>query len=133
MSVHLPNKAAFDALQPALEALAREWAERECTSFDDAVCRAAGEDAGEGSIWDMPAIDSKRCVSLLVELEGLVGDDCKIPVSVIQAGGYASVDDLIAKLLPRIRERCPDVSKPGLASAGVLATASNPPLLQVLR
>ncbi|WP_437334272.1 hypothetical protein [Sorangium sp. So ce394] len=126
MSVRLPNKAYFDGLLPALQELTRDWAERECTSFDDAVRRAAGEDTDDGSIWDMPAIDSKRCVSLLTELEGLLGSGCSIPVSVIKAGGYASVDDLIAKLLPKIRERCTDVAKPGLASAGIPSAPSTP-------
>jgi hypothetical protein len=125
MNVRLPSKAEFDALQSALEALAREWAERECSSFDEAVRKAAGEDPDEGSIWDMPAIDSKRCVSLLVELESLF-KDCKIPVSVIKAGGYTSVDDLISKLLSKIRERCPDGAKPGLASTGPVTSTASP-------
>lgn len=131
MTVRLPSKAQFDSLRAAAEALAREWAERECTSFDAAVRRAAGGEE-EGSIWDMPDIDSKRCVSLLGELESLFGDDCKIPVSVIKAGGYASVEDLIAKLVPKIRERCLDAPNPSLATAGVTAAASNPPPPQVL-
>jgi len=103
MSARLPSKAGFDALQPTLEALARDWVARECTSFDAAVLGTS-----DGSIWDMPAIDSKRVVALLVELEGVVGNGCTIPVSVIAGGGYGSADDLVTKLLPRIRERCPD-------------------------
>ncbi|WP_437486750.1 hypothetical protein WME75_04410 [Sorangium sp. So ce1014] len=126
MSVRLPNKAKFDVLLPALQALTRDWAERECTSFDEAVRRASDADTDDGSIWDMPAIDSKRCVSLLIDLEGLLGPGCRIPVSVIKAGGYASVDDLIGKLLPKIREKCLDVAKPGLASAGIPAAPSRP-------
>jgi hypothetical protein len=134
MTVRLPSKAQFDSLRAAAEALAREWAERECTSFDAAVRRAAGGEE-EGSIWDMPEIDSKRCVSLLGELESLFGNDCKIPdckipVSVIKPGGYASVDDLIAKLVPKIRERCLDAPNPSLAA--VAAAASNPPPPQVI-
>jgi hypothetical protein len=122
MSVGLPNKAEFDVKLPQLEALARDWAERECTSFDAAVRRAAGDEQEEGSIWDMPAIDSKRTVSLLVELEPVLGG-CKLPSSLIKRGGYASVDDLIAKLFPKIRERCPDATKPGFTAAAAPAAA----------
>lgn len=131
MSV-LPNKAEFDSLLPTLETLTRDWAERECTSFDQAVRRAAGDDAGGGSIWDMPAIDSKRTVSLLVELEGLIANGCTIPISVIKSGGYASVDDLISKLLPTIRERCPDAPIPALVTASIPSVTSNPSPPQVV-
>src|SRR4029078_8810899 len=122
MSVALPNKSEFDAKRSQLEALTRDWADRECTSFDTAGRRAAGDDPGEGSIWDMPAIDSKRTVSLLVELEPMLG--CKLPSSLIKQGGYASVDDMIAKLFPKMRERCPDAPKPGLVAAAAPARAA---------
>jgi hypothetical protein len=131
MTVALPNKTDFDAKRSELEALARDWAERECTTFDAAVRKASAKDPGEGSIWDdMPEIDSKRTVSLLVELEPVLG--CKLPPSVIKAGGYASVDDLISKLFSKIRERCPDAPKPGLVSGTTPAPASKPPASQVL-
>jgi hypothetical protein len=68
-------------------------------------------------------------VSLLVELEGMIGGGCKIPVSVIRAGGYVSGDDLKAKLFATIRERCPDPARPGVAAT---KTASEPPPPQVL-
>jgi len=69
-------------------------------------------------------------VSLLVELEGMVGGGCKIPVSVIRAGGYVSGDDLKAKLFAKIRERCQDAPRPAAAAT---TTASEPPPPQVLR
>lgn len=128
MSAVLPEKPQFDAMLPKLQAYARDWAERECTTFNAAVRKAAGDEAEDGSIWDlMPMIDSKRTVALLVELEGLIGGGCKIPVSVIKAGGYTSVDDLNAKLFAKIRERCPDASKPGLAATTPPAAVSKPP------
>jgi len=97
--VHLPSKADFETLQPMLETRAREWVAKDCSSFDEAIS------AGGGSIWDMPVIDSKRVVSLLIELESAIGNGCSIPVSVIEGGGYNSADELIAKLFPRIRDR----------------------------
>ena len=130
MSALLPNKAQFDTLLRQMQALAGDWVERECTTFNAAVRRASGDQPGEGSIWDMmPMIDSKRTVSLLVELEGMIGGGCKIPVSVIRAGGYVSNDDLKANLFAKIRERCPDPVKSGLPAT---TTASEPPPPQVL-
>jgi hypothetical protein len=100
------TKAEFDAKRQQLEALARDWADRECTSFDEAVLKAGGHPKGTGSIWQMPAVDSKRVVSLLVELEPLLG--CKLPPSLIKRGGYATPEELMADLLATIRERCGD-------------------------
>ena len=83
----------------------RDWAERECTSFDQAVRKAAGvPSTGGGSIWDMPTIDSKRVASLLVELEPVLG--CRLPSALIKRGGYENAEDLLADMLPKIRERC---------------------------
>ena len=130
MGAILPNKLRFDSLRGQLEALARDWVERECTSFDAAVSRAAGQPAPEESIWDMPAIDSKRVVGLLVELEPVLGEGSKVPVSVIKPGGYTSSEELIEKLFAEIRERCPHPNKPGVAST---ATAALPTASQVLR
>lgn len=121
------NKAEFDAQQAELIALARDLAERECTTFDEAVDRAAGAE-GDGSIWDMPEIDSKRTVSLLTELEPIVGR--KLPSSLIKRGGYANVDVLLADLFPKIRKLCPDAAKPGLAAAATSAAVSSCPPAQ---
>lgn len=130
MSTRLPTLAQLDAMLHQLQAYARDWAERECTSFDDAVLQRprAGAQGGT-SIWDMPAIDSKRAVTLLVELEGIIGGGCKLPISAIKSGGYASAEDLVVKLFAKLREAC--TPKPGLASAAV--TAATPPPSQVLR
>lgn len=109
MKTSLPlDKAQFDAKVTQLEALARNWAERECSTFDEAVRRAAGLPQTSGSIWTMPPIDSKRVVSLLVELEPILG--CKLPSALIRRGGYRNTDDLVKDLGQRIRERCGDSS-----------------------
>lgn len=117
MTPVLLTKAEFDAKDRQVQALARDWADRECTSFDEAVLQAAGQNSSEGSIWQMPAIDSKRVVSLLVELEPLLG--CRLPPSLIRRGGYATSQDLIADLLPSIRARCSDGLVGPAASAPV--------------
>ena len=121
-----PTKSQLDALLPQLDAYARDWAERECKSFDAAVLNEPSDDGG--SIWDVPEIDSKRVVALLAELEQLIGGNCKLPVSAIQSGGYDSADDLVRKLFPKLREKCPDAHKPGVASAPPPPANSAPPL-----
>jgi hypothetical protein len=99
------TRAQFDQKRSELEALARDWADRECTSFDDAVSQSPRLPTS-GTIWAMPAIDSKRVVGLLVELEPTLG--CDIPCSVIRRGGYSDRSRLVTDLLARIRERCLD-------------------------
>lgn len=122
------DKVKFDAKAVELEALTRDWADRECTSFDEAVRRAAGLPKGNGgSIWDMPAIDSKRVVSLLVELEQMLG--CNLPSALIKRGGYRDTDALVANLLPKIRHNCPDVVTPAAISADAAAIATSAPSL----
>jgi hypothetical protein len=133
----LPTKAQVDSLRSKLEAYALEWAERECKSFDEAVLGEPKESEDDGSIWDMPAIDSKRVTSLLVELEKMFeqtfGGSFKLPVSAIKSGGYADGPDLVAKLFAKIREKCPDSHKPGVASASAPPpSATNSPPPQVL-
>ena len=47
-----------------------------------------------------PAVDSLVIVEVLVEVEALA--DCDLPLSLIRRGGYYSVDDVIADLVPKI-------------------------------
>src|SRR5438876_1810382 len=105
------DKVEFDSKVLELQTLTRDWADRECTTFDEAVRRAADlPKATGGSIWDMPAIDSKRVVSLLVELEPLLG--CKLPSKLSKRGGYKTTDELLADLIPKIRHLCPETGAP---------------------
>lgn len=130
MDTTFPNKAEFDAKLSQMEALARDWAERECSSFDAAVRREVSADEGGGSIWDMPAIDSKRTVSLLVELEPLLG--CRLPSSLIKRGGYLTIDEVVADLPPKIRRLCPDATDPVLAAITPPTATSTTALSKVM-
>jgi hypothetical protein len=114
MRAILLSKTAFDSKREQLGILTRDWSDRECVSFDQAVRRAAGHGEGAGSIWQMPTIDSKCVVSLLVELEPLLG--CKLPSSLIMRGGYPTPQELEKDLIARIRERCTDDPIPVAAS-----------------
>jgi hypothetical protein len=110
MKTSLPlDKAQFDEKVAQFEVLSRDWADRECTTFDEAVRRAAGlPQTSGGSIWKMPSIDSKRVVSLLVELEPIFG--CRLPSALVRRGGYRNTEDLVNDLKQKIRERCRDSS-----------------------
>ncbi len=125
----LPDKLMFDSLRGQLSDIIREWSERECSSFDDAVAEvdSSSPSTSDSGIWEMPAIDSKKVVSLLVEFESVVG--CKIPVSVIRSGGYSDSDDLTEHLLATIRERCPDPSAPLLSVPADGGTLDKPSAL----
>lgn len=107
--------AQFDAVHGELTSMIEDWVDRECTSFDAAVQRAAGEAENAPSIWDVPQIDSKRTVSLLTALEPLLGGK-NLPATLIKKGGYGSLEELKAGLVPRLRQHC----------TGVTATAPDP-------
>lgn len=56
------------------------------------------------SFGPQPTIDSLVCVEVLVELESKV-IPFPLPESLIRAGGYDSVDEVVMDLLPRIKAR----------------------------
>ena len=57
----------------------------------------------EGMIGPQPEIDSLVVVELLVVIETKVPFD--LPDSLVQAGGYGGVDEVVQELIPRIEER----------------------------
>ena len=114
------TKVQFDTKRSELEASVRDWADRACTSFDEAVRQADKEEPTSGTIWAMPAIDSKRVAGLLVELEPVVG--CELPCSLIRRGGYGDRSLLATDLLARIRERCLDDPTPALQASNTEAS-----------
>lgn len=56
-----------------------------------------------GSIGPQPVIDSLVVVDLLLELETHV--PFELPESLVQAGGYDSVDEVVQNLLPKVQQR----------------------------
>jgi len=105
----------FDAQIRKLELLTHDWAQRELSSFDEAVGITPNTASSTGSIWDMPTIDSKRVVSLLAEYEVVLG--CKLPCALIKSGGYDNESELRSHLFSGIRERCINQTRPGLVDA----------------
>jgi hypothetical protein len=56
-----------------------------------------------GTIGPQPAIDSLVVVEVLLELETQVPFD--LPESLVRAGGYDSVDEVIQHLMPKLQQR----------------------------
>lgn len=107
----LLTTSEFDEMRSTLEARLHDWHQRECTSFDDAVRAGAAAASGGGSgnltIWDeMPAIDSKKAVSALVEIEQAT--EMQFPVGLIKSGGYDTLQELLDDLFPKVRAKCYD-------------------------
>ena len=50
-----------------------------------------------------PAVDSLVIVELLLELEAKV--PFELPESLVQAGGYDSVDEVVQNLMPKLQQR----------------------------
>ncbi len=61
---------------------------------------AAGAPAGIGP---QPSIDSLVVVDVLLELETQV--PFELPESLVQAGGYDSVDEVVQNLMPKLQKR----------------------------
>jgi len=56
-----------------------------------------------GTIFDaLPAIDSLGVVAGIVVIEAHL--PCKVPLRLIRPGGYNSFDDLVADLMPKLRD-----------------------------
>ena len=92
------SKEQFDEREAELRAALREWWDDEAQSFDAAV-------AGTASVWDgMPEIDSKAVVKASPIIREHTGAD--LDPKLIRKGGYASFDDLVNDLLPKLRDAC---------------------------
>jgi hypothetical protein len=96
------TKKKFDAIAAQLFAELKKWWADESENFDDAV-------AGTASVWDgMPEIDSKAVVKASPIIRKFTGAD--LDPKMIKKGGYASFDDLVNDLFPKLREACPSTS-----------------------
>jgi hypothetical protein len=62
-----------------------------------------------GGIGPQPTIDSLVVVEVLLELETQV--PFELPESLVQAGGYDSVDDVVHHLMPKLQNRWDDHHK----------------------
>lgn len=80
----------------------KQWWEEECTDWDAAV---TGTDPanlpGGADLWDdMPTVDSKAIARTSPIFERHLGTP--LDVKLIRHGGYGSIDDAIADLVPKM-------------------------------
>lgn len=114
------TEGEFVANRQLIEDCVDAWVADNCATFDD--FKVPGVATEEPSLWsEMPAIDSKLAVGVLVSIQKIVGRDLK--VDLIAAGGYSSPSDLKARLLPQIQQVCAGTWKGGKPKGSVTATS----------
>lgn len=94
-------KAAFAAKVPTLIAELEAWFAAETESIDGSIEAAAPAGSGGSIISVRPAIDSKRVVDATVVTKKVLEID--LPPEIIKPGGYASCEEMIADLLPKLK------------------------------
>ena len=85
----------------AIETSIREFLAEEGAM--QAVLHGGGAAGGPGGIGPQPVIDSLVVVEVLLELETQV--PFELPESLVQAGGYDSVDEVVQQLMPKLQQR----------------------------
>jgi hypothetical protein len=80
----------------------RSWWAEECTEWDAAVTGADRPSLqGGADLWDgMPTVDSKAVARTSPIFERHLG--VPLNVKLIRPGGYASIDDVITDLVPKM-------------------------------
>jgi hypothetical protein len=95
-------KKAFATKVPVLIAELEDWFKEETAAIDGTVEADAPSGAGGSIIGMRPAIDSKRVVDATVVTKKVL--DIGLPPQIIKAGGYASCDEMIADLIPKLEK-----------------------------
>jgi len=79
-----------------------DWLGAACLDWDEAV-NAEAESGGEVDLWDgMPVVDSKTVARTSPIFERYLG--IPLDVKLIRRGGYSSIDDVLADLLPKMEQ-----------------------------
>jgi acyl carrier protein len=86
-----------------IEACIREFLAEEGEIQAELRGKKSSSESLTGSFGPQPAIDSLVCVEVLLELESKV--PFTLSESMIRAGGYASVDEVVNNLLPQLKSR----------------------------
>lgn len=94
------RKAEFAHKQVELVAQLEAWFEEETASIDGSVEAAAPAGSGGSIVSARPAIDSKRVVDATVVTKRVL--DLELPPELIKPGGYASCEEMVADLVPKL-------------------------------
>lgn len=95
-------KAIFASKAEKLVSELEAWFEEETESIDGSIAAAAPSGSGGSIMGTCPAIDSKRVVDATVITKKVL--DIELPSEIIQPGGYASCDEMIADLVPKLEQ-----------------------------
>lgn len=95
-------KAIFASKAKELVSELEAWFEEETESIDGSIAAAAPSGSGGSIMGTCPAIDSKRVVDVTVITKKVL--DIELPPEIIQPGGYASCDEMIADLVPKLEQ-----------------------------
>ncbi|MCW3474688.1 hypothetical protein [Limobrevibacterium gyesilva] len=92
----------FNAKTPLLISALEAWFEEETASIDGTVPAGAPSGSGGSIIAMRPAIDSKRVIDATSVTKEVLG--IELPPEIIKAGGYASCDEMIADIVPKLQK-----------------------------
>ena len=96
----LEKAKEFDEKVPALKSALEAWFEEETAPIDGVEEAPSGDG---GSILDTrPAIDSKRVVDATAITKKVLG--IPLPPAIIKPGGYASCEEMIDDLIPKLKK-----------------------------
>lgn len=93
-------KAIFASKTKELVSELEAWFEEETESIDGSIAAAAPSGSGGSIMGTCPAIDSKRVVDATVITKKVL--DIELPPEIIKPGGYASCDEMMADLVPKL-------------------------------
>lgn len=95
-------KKVFAAQVRTLVAELEAWFDEETASIDGSVESSAPAGAGGSIIGMRPAIDSKRVVDATVITKRVL--NIELPPQIIKPGGYASCEEMISDLVPKLEK-----------------------------
>jgi hypothetical protein len=94
--------AKFAAKVPQLIKGFTDWFAEEEASIDGTVEAQAPTGSGGSIISARPAIDSKRVLDATCVTEEVLG--IKLPAKIIKPGGYASCEEMVSDLVPKLEQ-----------------------------
>lgn len=95
-------RKVFAQKAPELIAELKDWYEEETAAIDGSIASGAPSGTGGSIISTGPAIDSKRVVDATVATKKVLAID--LPPEIIKPGGYASFDEMIGDLVPKLEK-----------------------------
>jgi hypothetical protein len=96
----LEKAKEFDEKVPTLKSALEAWFEEETAPIDGVEEAPSGD--GGSILETRPAIDSKRVVDATVITKKVLG--IPLPPAIIKPGGYASCEEMIDDLIPKLKK-----------------------------